>query len=67
MNKTTLLGFAMIAAVLAWPAVETYRYYQAQQVLFARLDLSFKVDKKLALARQRHATAGNLAGAPKEP
>ena len=57
----------MVAAVLVWPAVETYRYYEAQQVLSARLELSFQVDAKMALARHKNATAGNLAGAPKEP
>jgi len=40
------------AAILAWPGVETYRWYAAEQDLAARKQVEAKVLQHLAAAKQ---------------
>lgn len=43
-------------AILAWPAVETYRWYQVQQALAASTELERKVSTRLAEAKAKANT-----------
>ena len=40
-------------AIFAWPAVETYRWYQAEQDLAERQSIENKVMHRLAMSKQK--------------
>ncbi len=58
-----LIRTLVVVALFAWPAVETYRWYAAEQDLAARKQIESKVLQRLALAKQK----GQVAQAAPEP
>ena len=56
MKNKTLLRAVLYSAILAWPAVETYRCYQAHQALNASTELERKVSTRLAEAKAKQTT-----------
>ncbi len=49
-----LIRAVVLAAIFAWPAVESYNYYVAKQQVAESQVLLEKVNKQLALCRQKH-------------
>jgi hypothetical protein len=56
MKKTTWIRAVVYSAILAWPAVETYRWYQAHQALAASTELERKVSTRLAESKAKQNT-----------
>ena len=56
MKKTTWIRAVVYSAILAWPAVETYRCYKAHQQLAANTELEAKVSTRLAAAKAKATT-----------
>ena len=54
------------AAILAWPAVETYKWYSAEQDLTARRQVEAKVLHRLAAARQAAVQMAQTQPAPEQ-
>lgn len=56
MKTRTSIRVLVLAAIFAWPAVETYRTWQAHQQLAASTKVEQKVTVRLADARAKAAT-----------
>ena len=63
MKNKALIRFIVFAAIFAWPAVESYRYYAARQQLAASEELHASMSTKLAQARAKHAPVTRTAQA----
>lgn len=57
MNSKNCIRIVVLLALLAWPAVESYRLYEAKQDLAARLALETKVTQKLVMSKQKQQVA----------
>jgi hypothetical protein len=51
MKKNTLIRVVVYSAILAWPAVESYRLYRTQQQLATSTEVYGKVSQRLAKAK----------------
>jgi len=49
----TLIRTLVWTAIIAWPSVETYRWYAAEQDLASRLQVEAKVMHRLAMTKQK--------------
>ncbi len=56
MKNKTWIRAVVYSAILAWPAVETYRWYQAHQQLAASTELERKVSTRLASSKAKATT-----------
>ncbi len=61
MKKQTCIGIVAIVAIVAWPAVETYRLSVAQKDLGARLEMEAQVTHRVALARSKSASVAKAS------
>jgi hypothetical protein len=59
-----LIRILVLAAIFAWPAVETYRWYAAEQDLAARKQVEVKVMRNLAAAKQKNVQMAQTAPEP---
>jgi hypothetical protein len=57
MKNRAFVRVVVLAALFAWPAVESYRYYVARQQLAASEQLYATVTERVAQARVKHAPA----------
>jgi len=57
MSNKNLVRAVVLAALFAWPAVETYRLYAARLDLASRKTLESKVTQRLAMAKQKTQVA----------
>jgi len=64
MNTKNWIRIGVLTGLLAWPAVESYRLYVAQQQLEASLQLQSKVNGRLQIARLNHAQAIKRTDSP---
>ncbi len=64
MNTKNWIRIGVLIGLLAWPAVESYRLYVAQQQLEASLQLQSKVNGRLQIARLNHAQSIKRADSP---
>jgi hypothetical protein len=55
MKNKALIRFVVFAAIFAWPAVESYRYYAARQQLAASEELHSSVSAQVAQVRAKHS------------
>ena len=63
----TFVRAAVVAGLLAWPGVETFRLIATQQKAAAAEELQRDVQAKLAVARSKHvqmAGSGDSTAAP---
>lgn len=66
-QSKTLIRALVLAGLLAWPGVETFRLITTQQKAAAAEELQRDVQTKLALARSKHiqvAGSGDATAAP---
>ena len=54
MKKNQWIRAAVVAGLLAWPGVETWRYFRTVERMEAALQLQDRVSLKLAQARIAH-------------
>ena len=66
MNKKNLVRTVVLLALIAWPAVESYRLWEAQLDLASRLAVESKVTTRLAMAKARDAQLATVAPDPVE-
>jgi hypothetical protein len=64
MNTKNWIRIGVLTALLAWPAVESYRLYVAQQQLEASLKLQSQVNGRLQIARLNHTQATKRTDSP---
>jgi hypothetical protein len=67
MNKKNLVRTVVLLALAAWPAVESYRLWEARQDLASRLKVESKVTTRLAMSKAKNAQLANVAPEPVEP
>ncbi|HUR44614.1 MAG TPA: hypothetical protein VMZ27_01970 [Candidatus Saccharimonadales bacterium] len=67
MNKKNLVRTVVMLALIAWPAVESFRLWEARQDLASRQKVESKVTTRLAMAKAKNAQLANVAPAPVEP
>lgn len=66
-QSKTLVRALVLAGLLAWPGVETFRLIATQQKAAAAEELQRDVQAKLAVARSKHvqmAGSGDATAAP---
>ena len=63
MKHKALIRVLVFAAIFAWPAVESYRYYVARQQLAASEQLRASVTEQVAQVRAKHAPITRTAQA----
>ncbi len=66
MKTKNWIRTAVVAGLIAWPALETYRYYVAKNELSASVELNRDVTEKLTLAKLRHSLVAQ-SGAEEAP
>ena len=64
MKNRAFVRIVLYAALFAWPAVESYRYYVARQELAASEQLHASVTEKVAQARAKQTPVTRTAQAP---
>jgi regulatory protein YycH of two-component signal transduction system YycFG len=67
MNKKNLVRTVVLFGLVAWPAVESYRLWEAQQDLASRQKVEAKVTTRLAMAKAKNAQLATVAPDPVEP
>ena len=67
MNKKNLVRTVVLLGLVAWPAVESYRLWEAQQDLASRIKVESKVTTRLAMAKAKNAQLATVAPDPVEP
>ena len=66
MKNRPFIRIVVLAAIFAWPAVESYRYVVAKKQLAASEELRFATGEQVAQARAKHsATARTVLVSPK--
>ena len=67
MNKKNLVRTVVLLGLVAWPAVESYRLWEAQQDLASRIKVESKMTTRLAMAKAKNAQLATVAPDPVEP
>jgi regulatory protein YycH of two-component signal transduction system YycFG len=67
MNKKNLVRTVVLLGLVAWPAVESYRLWEARQDLASRQKVESKVTTRLAMAKAKNAQLATVAPDPVEP
>ena len=67
MNKKNLVRTVVLLALVAWPAVESFRLWEAQQDLASRQKVEAKVSTRLAMTKAKNAQLATVVPAPVEP
>ena len=67
MNKKNLVRTVVLLGLIAWPGVESYRLWEAQQDLASRQKVEAKVTTRLAMAKAKNSQLATVAPDPVEP